>query len=417
MATPVIPILDKNAFPFPEWKEKNKLIADSMYQYYISSWEIPKQALLPHIHETWNPCPNPVTLDELNLPIILNYPYIVAEKTDGVRLQFLFVNGYVAAFDRSGTCFKIPYPLPSNMISMAVLDGELVIDEKNPNKYYYVVFDCIFINNRCQVQEKDYLKRMGRAARFIKETLPFQTWNPIAGQALEFEFTIKTIRNLKERTIDEIMNTVRPYKSDGLVFTPRVFSIPLETSPFLLKWKELEDQTLDFRLVGHPPLNNSRLKWGIELTFRFHDDERNIFQGFWFAGYKIQKIRCLDSDLLQSILQEWEDDVALKKKNGESVPIKYSKIVEVKIDSLDLEKEQMMLKVIRERKDKSSPNSELTIIGTLKTLLFMLDLFSMKKTIYQTLKYKKRVLEKHSSSSSSSSSFSSFPLLTTPVPI
>jgi hypothetical protein len=255
---------------------------------------------------------------------------------------------------------------------------------------------------------------MGRAARFIKETLPFQTWNPDLEKfpKLEMEFTIKTIKNLKERTIDEIVNTKRPYKSDGLVFTPRVFSIPLETSPFLLKWKELEDQTLDFRLVGHPPLNNSRLKWGIELTFRFHDDERNIFQGFWFAGYKIQKIRCADSETLQTILQEWEDDVLLKKKNKDAIPIKYSKIVEVKINSLDLEKEQMMLEVIRERKDKSSPNSELTIIGTLKTLLFTLDMFSMKKTVFQTLKYKKRIMhttttQAPASSSSSSSSFSS----------
>jgi hypothetical protein len=362
-----------------------------MYQNYIACWEIPKQALIYHKNETWNPCPNPVTLDELNIPIILNYPYIVAEKTDGIRIQVMFHNGYVAGFDRAGTCFKIPYPMPSNMYGTTVLDGELVVDASNEKKYYIVIFDTIFINNRCQVQEKDLLKRISRGARFI-ESLPFQTWSPEDG--IEFQFTIKTIKNLKQNSIDEIMSTKRPYKSDGLVFTPRVYSIPLETSPFLLKWKDLEDQTLDFRLVGHPPLCNSRQKWGIELTFRYHDDERNIFQGFWFAGYKIQKIRCVESDALDDILREWNDDLLAKRSRGETLPLRYSKIVEANVAELDLEKENMKLKILRERKDKSSPNSELTIIGTLKTILFQLDLETLKKTIFQTLRYKDSIAKK-----------------------
>lgn len=37
--------------------------------------------------------------------------------------------------------------------------------------------------------------------------------------------------------IDKVMSEIRPYATDGLVFTPLLFSIPFETSPFLFKWK------------------------------------------------------------------------------------------------------------------------------------------------------------------------------------
>jgi hypothetical protein len=45
----------------------------------------------------------------------------------------------------------------------------------------------------------------------------------------------------------------------------------------------------------------------------------------------------------------------------------------------DLEKEKMVWTVLRERTDKTEPNSEITLLGTLKTIMFPMTLASLKQ--------------------------------------
>jgi hypothetical protein len=228
--------------------------------------------------------------------------------------------------------------------------------------------------------EKDLIKRLELGYEFLKR-LPESIQN--------IHFRVKQIRELTEN-LDVSNFTSLPYPNDGLIFTPRYFEIPVETSQFLLKWKKDEHQSLDFRLVGHPPVK-SRSKWGIELKFRFHNEERNIFQGFWFAGYKLKKIRCMDNPELQAILDKWDksyDPTALYPKNH------FNCIVEVAIEKLELEMDQesMLLKVMGVRNDKNSPNSELTIHGTLKTLLFPLGLPDLTRMVRSTLEHRNKII-------------------------
>lgn len=372
--------MERKYIPLEE--EKDKLLSEKVYQTYLNSWELPPQALAPHTHERWNPCPNPVTLDELNLPIVLNYPYTFAEKTDGVRVQLIACcpnrMPYLGMIDRKGNVYRMDPVVSMGVSDLVVLDGEIVQGHRD-DVFYFVMFDCIFGGGRCLRYEKDLFKRIAVGSEFLKKIPPVMD---------KIEFRVKSIHELTE-TLDTGSFLSLPYPNDGLIFTPRYFEIPVETSSFLLKWKTNEDQSLDFRLVGHPPVK-SRAKWGIELKFRFHSEERNIFQGFWFAGYKIKKVRCVDNPALQSILQKWSDEfdpTTVYSKNH------FNCIVEVGIEKLNLQldEECMLLKVVGVRNDKSSPNSELTIHGTLKTLLFPLSLQDLTKMVRSTLEHKNKI--------------------------
>jgi len=378
--------MDRKVIPLP--LEENESLKEKVYHMYLNSWELPPQALAPHSHERWNPCPNPVTLDELNLPILLNYPYTFAEKTDGVRVQLIYCNPnrtiYTGLIDRKGNIYKLELKGTEAETLQGsdffVLDGEIVQGFKD-NVFYFVMFDCIFANNRCLRYEKDLFKRLRQGHECLKKLPSIVNGN--------LHLCSKQIRELEEDLDTGIFSSL-PYPNDGLIFTPKFFEIPVETSQFLLKWKKEEHQSLDFRLVGHPPVK-TRTKWGIELKFRFHNEERNIFQGFWFAGYKLKKVRCIDNAELQSILESWNasfDPTVVYPKNH------FNCIVEVGIDKLDLEMDQEMilLKVLGIRHDKSSPNSELTIHGTLKTLLFPLSLPDLTKMIKSTLGHKNKIL-------------------------
>jgi hypothetical protein len=41
--------------------------------------------------------------------------------------------------------------------------------------------------------------------------------------------------------------------------------------------------------------------------------------------------------------------------------------------------------IVRARSDKSEPNSDLTLLGTLKTILFPLSLHQLKQTAHQII--------------------------------
>ncbi len=86
-------------------------------------------------------------------------------------------------------------------------------------------------------------------------------------------------------------------------------------------------------------------------------------QGYWFIGYlfSMGHVIIRDGKALQDILTRWSSETMTQ-----------SCIVECKLDALDLEHETMEWSVARERTDKSEPNSDLTLLGTLKTILYPL---------------------------------------------
>jgi mRNA capping enzyme, C-terminal domain len=82
------------------------------------------------------------------------------------------------------------------------------------------------------------------------------------------------------------------------------------------------------------------------------------------------------SEALQTILSRW------LSKADKGTP---SCIVECKLTGFCLETETMEWEVMRERTDKSEPNSEITLLGTLKTILYPLSLEGLKEVAHQAM--------------------------------
>ena len=99
-------------------------------------------------------------------------------------------------------------------------------------------------------------------------------------------------------------------------------------------------------------------------------------QGYWFIGYmfSLGSIGISESAALQEILARWA-------ASGDKGP--FECICECKLDVFDLEKEQMMWCVVRERTDKREPNSDITLLGTLKTVMFPMSLAQLKRACNQ----------------------------------
>lgn len=105
----------------------------------------------------WNPCSNPVTLDEVNVPLLRQYPYIVSTKTNGMRLQVLVTRHpvtkslVVLMVDRTMSMYDVGAQTlgygGDEMLDGCILDGELV--ERSDGKWGFVLFDVVANRGRC----------------------------------------------------------------------------------------------------------------------------------------------------------------------------------------------------------------------------------------------------------------------------
>lgn len=104
----------------------------------------------------WNPCSNPVTLDEINVPLLKQYPYIVSTKTNGIRVQVLIIthptthSPMLFMVDRNTHFYDVGASLIGDkmheLCEGSILDGELV--ERTDGVWAFVLFDVIAIQNR-----------------------------------------------------------------------------------------------------------------------------------------------------------------------------------------------------------------------------------------------------------------------------
>lgn len=110
--------------------------------------------------EPWNPCSNPVTLDEINAPILKKFPYVVSTKTNGVRVQVMMIRHpttqlpIVLMVDRNTTFYDVGASALSNVddevrdsiCKGTILDGELV--ERFDHTWAFVLFDVVAFDNK-----------------------------------------------------------------------------------------------------------------------------------------------------------------------------------------------------------------------------------------------------------------------------
>jgi mRNA guanylyltransferase len=134
-----------------------------------------------------------------------------------------------------------------------ILDGELVLDVDNGNRYpRFLLFDCMVLDGE-NVMSKPFTKRLGRLKEFIlKPHDHYVQTRP--DYAAHIPFTVE----LKELQLSYYMDAVvasQPHLkhgSDGLLFTARDAPYVIGQCDKMLKWKPSDENTADFRVRYDP---------------------------------------------------------------------------------------------------------------------------------------------------------------------
>ena len=219
-----------------------------------------EQYIIDHFHKTIGtfkdgksppifPGPQPVSIERKHFEILKNEPYVVCEKTDGVRhaLVCTIFNGTpVAAFlNRALQVQPIKINIPTIHYNGTVLDGELV------DGNLFMIYDAMQVHGEI-LMKKNLLERLEFASKFVKK---------VKNDSIK----IKLKKFFVKDDIEELVNKHIPqlsYKTDGLVFTPVKDEVRIGTHETMFKWKPRDMNTIDFQLKWRGD------RWGLYIQDR-----------------------------------------------------------------------------------------------------------------------------------------------------
>ena len=224
-----------------------------------SLWKVMKNSqmhkhLVTFLHTTWNssnknyfPGPQPISIERQHFGILRRNNYVVCEKTDGIRHALLAVmyddKKMCVLVDRSQEMYLMPLNLPKPMFQGTVMDGELV---KTETGWQYIVYDCLLVANR-HVGHLELTRRIEEANGSVSGIMKMAK-DPI-------KIKIKQFWPMSQ--FGEFTQTVFPYRTDGVVFTPVDEPVRIGTHETLFKWKPRDENTIDFQMKWHTN------KWGM----------------------------------------------------------------------------------------------------------------------------------------------------------
>ena len=195
------------------------------------------EALFRFIQESWKsdgsrfPGPQPVSIERRHFPLLKVQPYLVCEKTDGVRHLLTSTDEGVFIVNRAFHVEPVKIKVPKNTL----LDGELV-KTKNGQKMLFMVYDAVRVKGEDMTQ-KPLHERLEAARKAVKTI--------IKTAGAPFDIRVKNMWTLGEPIPD--LNLFE-YETDGIVFTPIHEPIRMGTHETMFKWKPRERITIDFEL-------------------------------------------------------------------------------------------------------------------------------------------------------------------------
>ena len=180
----------------------------------------------------------PVSIEYRHFDILKSQPYVVCEKTDGIRcmlLAFLFENKKVCVLlNRALDMFMCPLNFKKSVYEGTILEGELYEDE------IFMVYDALVVSGHV-VGQLDFLTRLKHIEE-LKKALTVLKYDPV-------KLHIKTFHHLSnfKTFMNEYLPTVTQ-KMDGLIFTPVKTWVKTGTHETMFKWKPREKNTIDFQM-------------------------------------------------------------------------------------------------------------------------------------------------------------------------
>jgi hypothetical protein len=200
------------------------------------------KAVQAFVAATWTtspgrfPGPQPISIERFHFGQLKRQPYLVCEKTDGVRYMlvcFEYLNKKVCALvNRAFEVHVTTLTVPRG----TVLDGELV--QLKTGHWRYLVYDAVLVRGE-DVHTKTLTERLAAAATVTRAVI----------RSAKDPFDIKTKAMLPLERIRELPALdAFPYETDGLVFTPVNEPVRIGTHETMFKWKPRAHITIDFML-------------------------------------------------------------------------------------------------------------------------------------------------------------------------
>ncbi|KAG1177699.1 hypothetical protein G6F70_001755 [Rhizopus microsporus] len=209
------------------------------------------------------PGAQPVSFGAEHLTEIEQEDYFVAEKSDGVRcLALLTVNERkepeVYLFDRKNNFYVVRnfrFPIPGDpsfrkCLNNTIIDGEFVLDKEPDGRMQlrFLLFDCLCIESKVLVS-RGLMSRLGYLKsdiikphqEMIKKNPHMLKYQPFLVEFKEQQFTYH---------LDVVFNEIIPklkHGNDGLIFTAVNAPYMMGTCKKMLKWKPLNENSVDFK--------------------------------------------------------------------------------------------------------------------------------------------------------------------------
>jgi hypothetical protein len=184
------------------------------------------------------PGSQPVSVEFRHFSILKSQPYLVCEKTDGLRymmLSFMFENKKITVcLNRALEMFVCPLNFRKPVYDGTILEGELY--EGNT----FMIYDALMTCGVC-IGHHDFIDRLKHIEE-VKKLLTVLKYDPI-------KIIIKTFHLLTDfkNFMDNYLPTVTQ-KIDGLVFTPVKDGVKTGTHETMFKWKPRDKNTIDFQV-------------------------------------------------------------------------------------------------------------------------------------------------------------------------
>ena len=312
---------------------KNIDLISKIKKFIVSNWN--------NVKDPENfPGPQPVSLERQIINKLLKFPYVVCEKTDGMRyiLVCKIIDGTMSTFivNRSFHIYSVPGSWSCvSVFDGTILDGE-IIREKG-GSYTYYPHDCI-MRGGINYAKENFRKRYDHTKEISVLWRKSDAVNNVVGA---FDIKFKTFYDFKniQTLIDK--NKEACHDIDGIIFTPVNLPVYTGTQHSLIKWKEPSKHTFDFQIV----VKSQRIEY-------FLYDKMSL------TKYKTISKRSSLGKKIVSIL----DELIVQEKMG-SVSLENSASVDSNIVECVIEdNEYIPLKL---RNDKNRPNSLRTVERTL----------------------------------------------------
>ena len=226
------------------------------------------------------PGPQPVSIERRHFQLLKRQPYLVCEKTDGVRHFLISIESGVYVVNRAFKTEQVKIRVPKDTL----LDGELV--QTKTGKMLFVVHDAVRVKGE-RLLNLPLDQRLGKARSAVKGIIKTST--------APFEIRVKTMWPLGSQIPD--LNSFE-YETDGIVLTPINEPIRMGTHETMFKWKPRERITIDFYLkLGRELWVQERGEPYKEAELHARNQRRDLPDGtivecgYGELGWFVEKIR------------------------------------------------------------------------------------------------------------------------------